>query len=157
MLIDQSVKIALRNVIIKIEKKNLRERKRLAIDVNYRLIKNTRLRFLRALKRKSKSSSTIVVLGIDINTYKRWIEFQTPPEMNWLNIETDQVKAICMFDASKDEELEEAFNWKITQPLLKEVHSQKCIRFNFLDFQLQFIKAYQFIKLNEEGHNEIFP
>ena len=74
------------------------------------------------------------------------------PEMNWTNIELDHVKPVCMFDVSKDEELREAFNWKNTQPLLKEVHQQKGSKFNFLDYQLQFIKAYQFLKLNgQEG------
>ena len=32
------------------------------------------------------------------------------PEMNWSNIEIDHVKAICMSDVSKDEELKEAFS-----------------------------------------------
>ena len=102
-----------------------------------------------------KSSSTGEILGIDIETYRRWIEFQFTPEMNWDNIEIDQVKAICLFDVSKDEEIKEAFNWKNTQPLLKHDHQQKGIKFKFLDYQLQFIKAYQFIKLNDqEGLNE---
>ena len=74
------------------------------------------------------------------------------PEMNWSIIEIDHVKAICLFDVSKDEDLGEAFNWKKTQPLLKEVRQQKGIKFNFLDYQLQFIKAYQFLKVNgQEG------
>ena len=47
------------------------------------------------------------------------------PEMNWSNIEIDHVKAMNLFNVSKDEELREAFNWKNTQPLLKEVHQQK--------------------------------
>ena len=69
-----------------------------------------------------------------------------------MNIELDHVKPICMFDVSKDEELGGAINWKNTRPLLREVHQQKGIRFNFLDYQLQFIKAYQFLKLNgQEG------
>ena len=76
------------------------------------------------------------------------------PEMNWSNIEIDQVKAICLFDVSKDEELKEAFRWENTQPLLKEVHAQKGTKFNFLDYQLQFIKAYQYFRLNEKGPNE---
>ena len=75
-------------------------------------------------------------------------------EMNWSNIEIDHVKAICLFDVSKAEELREAFNWKNTQPLLKEVHQRIGIKFNFLDYQLQFIKAYQFIKLNAKGLTE---
>ena len=72
------------------------------------------------------------------------------PEMNRTNIQIDVVKPICMFDISKDEELGEAFNWKNTQPLLKEVHQQKGIKFRCFDYQLQFIKAYQILKLNEE-------
>ena len=80
------------------------------------------------------------------------------PDTTWDNIEIDHVKAICVFNVSKDEELKEAFNWKNTQPLLKADHKQKGVKFNFLDYQLQFIKAYQFIKINEEeGLNEDFP
>ena len=73
--------------------------------------------------------------------------------MNWPNIEIDHVKAICLFDVSK-EELKEAFSWKNTQPLLKNDHHLNGTKFNFLDYQLQFIKAYQFLKINEEGYNE---
>ena len=102
----------------------------------------------------TKQSSSIIILGIDINLYRKWLEFQFTPEMNWSNIETDHVKPICTFDVTKDKELKEAFNWRNTQPLLKQDHLQKGIKFNFLDYQLQFIEAYQFIKLNEERFNE---
>ena len=74
--------------------------------------------------------------------------------MNWENIEIDHVKPICTFDVTKDEELKEAFNSPNTQPLLKQDHQLEVTKFNFLDYQLQFIKAYQFIKLNEERFNE---
>ena len=76
--------------------------------------------------------------------------------MNWSNIEIDHVKPFCMFNISDDEDLKFAFNWKNTQPLLEEVHSQKGVNFNLLDYQLQFIKAYQFLELNEEGFNQKF-
>ena len=72
------------------------------------------------------------------------------PEMNWTNIEIDHVKPVCMFTISDDEELKLAFNWQNMQSLLKEVHSQKGVEFNLLDCQLKFIKASQFLKLNEE-------
>ena len=115
------------------EKRKLHERKRLAIDFNYRLIKNTRRRIHHALKCKSKSSSTINILGIDIETCRRWNEWQMTPEMNWSNTEVDHVKPICMFDVSKDEELGlgEAFCWKNTRPLLKKCHQQKGTKFNY--------------------------
>ena len=57
---------------------------------------------------------------------------------------------------SKDEELRKAFCWNNTQPLLIKDHQYKGTKDNFLDYQLQFIKPYQFLKLDEEGHNENF-
>ena len=56
--------------------------------------------------------------------------------MNWSNIEVNNLKPLCMFDVSKDEELNEAFNWKNTQALLKEVHSQKGVKFKLSVYQL---------------------
>ena len=125
---------------------------RIKTDVNIRLIRNTRRRIHQALPGKTKSSSTRDIPGIDIVLYKKWIEWQMTPEMNWQNIEIDHVKEICLFDISNDEELKLAFNWKNTQPLLKQDHQQKGIKFNFLDYQFQFIETYQFLKLNgQEG------
>ena len=138
------------------EKRNQRERTRRGNDVNYRLIINTRRRIHRALKGKSESSSTKDILGKDIVTYKHWIEFQMTPEMNWSNNEIDHVKPICLFNVSDNEEIKPAFKWKKTQSLLREVHSQKGVKFNFLDYQLQFIKAYQFLNLYEKGFNQNF-
>ena len=97
---------------------------RIKTDVDFRLICNTRRRVHHALNGKSKSSSRKEILGNDVDSYRKWIAFQFTPEMNWSNIEIDHFKPICMFDVSKDERLREAFNWKNTQPLLKEVHQQ---------------------------------
>ena len=138
------------------KKRNLYLKSKRETDVNFRLIGNTRSRIHLALNGKSKSSPTKDNLGIDIDLYRKWIEWQMTSDMTWDDIEIDHVKPICLFDVSKDEELREAFNWKNTQPLLKEVHQQKGTKFNFLDYQLQFTKAYQFIKLNEEGFNQNF-
>ena len=48
--------------------------------------------------------------------------------MNWENIEIDHVKPICLVDVSEDEELREAFSWKKTQPLLKEIYQQTGVK-----------------------------
>ena len=101
-----------------------------------------------------KQSSTKDILGIDFDSFRKWIEFQIKSEMTWDNIEIDHVKAICSFDVSNNEDLREAFNWKKTQPLLKHDHQKKGIKFKFLDYQLQFIEAYQFIKLYEKRPNQ---
>ena len=137
------------------ETRRLYEKNKLKTDVNFRLIRNTRRRVHHNLNGKPKSSSTRDILGIDTDLYRKWLEFQFTPEMNWGNIEIDHVKPICMFDVSDDEQLKEAFSWKNTQLLLKKDHQLKGTKLNFLDYQLQFIKAYQFIKLNEERVNEI--
>ena len=69
----------------------------------------------KALKATSKSFSTREILGIDVETYKKWIEWQMTPELNWTTIELEHVKPICMFDVSKDEDLKQAYNWQNTQ------------------------------------------
>ena len=73
------------------------------------------------------------------------------PEMNWTNIEIDHLKPICMFDVSKGEELKEAFFWKKTLPLLKHDHQRKGTKYNFLVYQLQFIRAYHFLLNDQKG------
>ena len=130
------------------EKRNIYLKSKRETDVNFRIISNTRSRIHHALNGKSKSSPTKDILGIDIDLYRKWIEWQMTSDMTWDNIEIDHIKPICMFDVSDDEQLKEAFSWKNTQPLLKNDHRQKGTKFNFLDYQLQFIKAYQFLKLN---------
>ena len=94
-------------------------------NIKFRLISKSRSRIRKALPGKTKSPSSINILGIDLDTYRKWIEFQMTPDMTWDNIEIDHVKAICLFDVSKNEELTETFNWKNTQPLLKHDHRQK--------------------------------
>ena len=49
-------------------------------------------------------------------------------------------------NSTKDQELREAFIRKDTEPLLKQDHQQKRTENKFSDYQLQFCRAYQFIK-----------
>ena len=100
-------------------------------DVDFRLVHNTRRRNHYALNGKSKSSSTKEILGIDIETYKKWIKIQMTPEKNWNIIEIDHVKPFCMFDVSKEGEVEEAFCWKNTQPILKPIIRRKVLNLFF--------------------------
>ena len=96
------------------------------------------------------------ILGIDINTYRKRIEFQSTPDMNWRKIDNDHVRPITSLDISDDEQLKAAFSWRNFQPLLKENHRQNGFKFNLLEYRLQFIEAYQFLKLNEERLNQDF-
>ena len=124
--------------------------KKYKTGINFRLICITRIRIRQALNRKTKSISTKEILGIDNDIYRNSIKFQITPETYWTNIEIEHVKPISMFDVSDDEQLKEPFKQRNTQPLLKKDHLQKGLKITFLDYQLQFFKAYQFIRLNEE-------
>ena len=149
-IINRNKEYQLKNHDKIIAQKKIYSNNKYKSDINFQIICKTRSRIYKSLKGMIKQSSSRDLLDIDIDTYKKWLEFQFTPEMNWSNIEIDHVKPIYMFDVTKDIELREAFNWKNTQPLLKQDHRQKGIKFNFLDYQLQFIKAYQFLKINEE-------
>ena len=70
--------------------------------------------------------------------------------MDRTNIGIDLVKTTCSIDISEEEKLKKAFCWKNTQPLLKQDHLQKGTKYNFPDYQLQFFKAYQFVRLNDQ-------
>ena len=151
---DRIKEYQLKNYDKIIAQKKIYSNNKFKSDNNFLLIRKTRSRIYKSLKGMTKQSSAKEILGIDVNTYRKWIEIQFTPEMNWDNFEIDHVEPICLFDVSKDEELREAFNWKNTQPLLKKDHQLKGTKFNFLNYQLQFIKPYQFNKLNEERLNE---
>ena len=130
------------------ERRNTCLKNKRETDVSFRLLSNTRNRIYKSSKCMTKQSSSRDILGIDIETYKKWLEFQFTPEMNWSNTEIDHVEPICMFDVTKDDEFREAFNWKNIQPLLKHDHKEKGTKFNFLDYQIKFFKAYHFLILN---------
>ena len=50
-------------------------------DVNFRLISNIRSRIYKSLRGLTKQTSSRDILGIDIDLYRKWIEFQFTPEM----------------------------------------------------------------------------
>ena len=65
------------------------------------------------------------ILGKDNDSYRNRIEFQLTPEMNWLNIEIDHVKPICMLNIYNDDEIRECFNWKKIQTLIKAIDKKE--------------------------------
>ena len=142
---DQIKEYELKNLDKIIARKRIYSNNRYKAGNNFCLICKTRSRNRQVLNGKSNSISTRDILGIDIDTYRKWVQIQFTPEMNWQKFEIDYMKPICLFDISKDGELEEAFSWKNTHPLIKETHKQKEI-IKFLDYQLYFFKAVQFIE-----------
>ena len=70
-------------------------------------------------------------MRLDIDTYRKWKDFQMTSEMNWKNIEIDHVKPISSYDAFKDEKMRKAFNWINTQHLLKKFIFKKDLNLIF--------------------------
>ena len=94
------------------------------MNTNCRLIHNLRSRNYKSLNGKSKSSSTKDMLGIDIDSFKKCIEYQFTPEMNWNYIEIDHVKPISLFDVSNNEESKDVFIGKTHSLFLKKVYQK---------------------------------
>ena len=86
-------------------------------DVNFRFFHKTRRRIHHALNGKLKSSSTLDIFGLDIDIYRKRIEFQMTADLNWKSIDIDQVRAFSFIDISNDGHLKGAFCWKNTQHL----------------------------------------
>ena len=63
------------------ERRNISLKNKRATDDNFRTISNIRNRIYKSSKGMSKQSSTKKILGIDIETYKKSIEYQMTPEM----------------------------------------------------------------------------
>ena len=126
------------------KKNNEYNRNRHKNNANAKLANNIRSRINKALKGHNKSFHTKEILGIDIENYKKWLLFQMTPEMNFNNIHIDHVKPISSFDISNDNELLEAFNWRNTQPLLKQDNLRKSNKVNEEDYNNQFKKAREF-------------
>ena len=64
------------------ERKNTYLKNKRKTDVNFRLNFKTRNRIYKSLKGLTKSSSTKDILIFDIDTYRKWLEFQFTPQMN---------------------------------------------------------------------------
>ena len=63
--------------------KNIHTNNRYKTDNTFCLICKTRSRIYKTLKGMTKQSSSINMIGIDIKLYRKWLEFQFTPEMNW--------------------------------------------------------------------------
>ena len=74
------------------------------------------------------------ILGIDIDTYRKRIEFQMTPGMNWKNFDNDYVRPISSFDVSNNEGLQQAFLWITNQHSIEKIHQQKRTQFDFVAY-----------------------
>jgi hypothetical protein len=62
------------------------ERNRYHSDPEYRIRKVLRTRFIKTIKGQKSSRSMFTYISMDINSFKKWIEFQWADEMSWGNL-----------------------------------------------------------------------
>lgn len=98
------------------------QKKRRAIDVNFKLCLNLRRRLWDALHGKSKSEQTLSYLGCSIEDLKSHIEKQFTGGMSWDNWakdgwHIDHKRPISWYDLTKEAEIHKACNYKNLQPL----------------------------------------
>ncbi len=103
------------------ENRNNSQRKRYRTDINFKLYNRIRTSLLKNLKRGSKKSKSLVYLGCDIEYWKKHLEKLFDDNMNWENYgkywDIDHIKPLSSFNLSNQDEINEAFNYKNTQPL----------------------------------------
>lgn len=102
--------------------KNIYTKKRRVEDISFRILCNTRIRILNALKTNSKSSKTIDLLGCDIVFLKQYLESKFKDGMCWENYglkgwHIDHIKPCSLFDFKNIEEQKQCFHYTNLQPL----------------------------------------
>lgn len=94
-------------------------------DINFKLRVLLRGRISDSLKRKkiTKRNSSLILLGCSVEEYKKYLENQFKPEMNWENYgkiwEIDHIKPCDSFNLLNIEQQKQCFHYTNTQPLFK--------------------------------------
>jgi hypothetical protein len=89
-------------------------------DLNYRLVRLLRGRIWKALKRNSKYSTSLELLGCSIEELKTYLEKQFVEDMNWQNYgqwHIDHIKPCSSFDLANPEQQKICFHYTNLQPL----------------------------------------
>jgi len=98
------------------------------LDVNFRIVRNLRLRIWEALKGKLKSRNTAGLLGCSIIYLKYHLESQFKPGMSWSNYgkwHIDHIKPCAKFNLSVISEQRLCFHYTNLQPLWAEENIKK--------------------------------
>ena len=119
---------------------NREKRERTKNDENYRILGNLRARIWKALKNNSKSSTTIKLLGCDINFLWQHLESQFTEGMtkeNYGEWHVDHIIPCSAFDLRRPEEQARCFNWRNLQPLWGSDNLSKSDIYNKMNYPLE--------------------
>jgi hypothetical protein len=106
------------------------KRIRFGNDINYKLSILLRNRIYKALKRRTKNTPTLNLIGCSVDELRCHLERLFQPGMSWANWSrtgwhVDHVKPISSFDLSNPEELSKACHYTNLQPLWAKVNHRK--------------------------------
>lgn len=107
----------------KIKRDNYRrkyESKRRKTDITYKIKHNLRNRIYITIKGYTKTLSTMLLIGCEIDYLLHHLQSQFTKGMSWNNYgkwEIDHIKPCASFDLSKPEEQRKCFNYTNLQPL----------------------------------------
>ena len=109
------------------------EKQRKKIDPAFKLSKVLRTRIWTALKRNSKSNSTIELTGCNLKQLKKYIENKFEDGMNWDNYgvwHIDHIIPCAQFNLSDPEQQKICFHYTNLQPMWGEDNLKKGARLN---------------------------
>jgi hypothetical protein len=102
------------------EKRNKIRKKKRKTDLNFMMKERLSARLRNALNGKSKSISTIDLLGCDIEKLKIYLEKKFKPGMSWKNknlIHIDHIRPCASFDLKDINQQKICFHYTNLQPL----------------------------------------
>ena len=134
-------------------------RKKRESDMNFKLIYNIRTRTNKAFISQNikKTNKTIDLLGCSPIFFGRWIIHQLYGDMTTYNYGStrhiDHCLSIASCNSSDETDMKKSFNWVNLRPMYSTENNLRGSKIDHRFYLFQQIKAYQFIKLNEEELN----
>ena len=128
-------------------------------DLNFKLNSNIRVRTNKAFKSQNvrKINKTFDLLGCSNSFFQRWIIHQLYSNMTIENYgsvwQIDHCLPIASFNILDEIDMKKCFNWVNLGPMHPNKTISKGDKIDHRLYLMQEIKAYQFLKLNEEGLN----
>ena len=125
-------------------------------NLNFKLACNLRSRTYQAFKSENvrKTNKTFDLLGCSHSLFKDWIAHQLYGNMKLENYGTvwqiDHYLPIASSNLLDENEMKKCFNWINLRPMYSTGNNLKGSKIDRRLYLLQQIKAYQFIKLNDQ-------
>lgn len=135
--------------------------KRRAKDPTFKMSTNLRTLLRKGLKQgdASKTNSAIELLGMDVETFCDWIEFQFESGMSWDNYgkdtwHIDHVLPVSRFDLANEAHQRVCFHWSNMRPLSAKANNTKRAQITLHDYFNNFVSAHRFIQKQGLGCRE---